>query len=52
MPLLIWLCGGALHVVDHNIWIPQLLPFAEQGFVVASVAYRTGRGRGAAGPTH
>lgn len=41
MPLLIWLCGGALHVVDHNIWIPQLLPFAEQGFVVASVAYRT-----------
>lgn len=40
-PLLVWLCGGALHVMDHNIWMPQLLSFAERGFIVASVEYRT-----------
>lgn len=40
-PLLVWLCGGALHVMDHNVWMPQLLSFAERGFIVASVEYRT-----------
>ena len=40
-PLLLWLCGGALHVMDHNIWMPQLLSFAERGFIVAGVEYRT-----------
>ena len=40
-PLLVWLCGGALSVVDQNIWMPQLLSFAEKGFIVASIEYRT-----------
>lgn len=40
-PLLVWLCGGGLHVMDHNIWLPQLIAFAEQGFIVAGVEYRT-----------
>ena len=41
MPLLVWLCGGGLSVVDHNIWLPQMVWFSERGFVVASVEYRT-----------
>lgn len=41
MPLIIWLCGGAVQVVDKDIWMPQLLRFAEAGFIVASVEYRT-----------
>ena len=41
MPLLVWLCGGAFQVVDKDVWMPQLLPFAEQGYIVASVEYRT-----------
>lgn len=41
LPLLVWLCGGGLRVMDQNIWMPQLVSFAEQGFVVASVQYRT-----------
>lgn len=41
MPLLIWVCGGAFQVVDKDVWMPQLLPFAEHGYVVASVEYRT-----------
>lgn len=41
MPLLVWLCGGALQVVDKDVWMPQLLRFAQEGFVVASVEYRT-----------
>ena len=38
-PLVIWLCGGGWTEVDHNIWLPQLLHLAEQGYVVASVGY-------------
>ena len=41
MPLLVWLCGGAIQVVDKDVWMPQLIRFAQEGFVVASVAYRT-----------
>lgn len=41
LPLLVWLCGGGLQVMDHNIWMPQLLSIAEQGFIVAGVEYRT-----------
>lgn len=40
-PLVVLLCGGALSVVDHNIWLPQMVWFAERGFIVASVEYRT-----------
>ena len=41
LPLLLWLCGGGLRVVDHNIWLPQMISIAEAGFIVASVEYRT-----------
>lgn len=41
MPLLVWLCGGGIQVMDKDIWMPQLIKFAEAGFIVASVEYRT-----------
>lgn len=41
LPLLLWLCGGGLRVVDHNIWLPQMVSIAEAGFIVASAEYRT-----------
>jgi len=41
MPLLIFLCGGGCQVVDRNVWVPQLIRYAKEGFVVASVEYRT-----------
>lgn len=41
LPLIVWFCGGAFQVVDKDIWIPQLVPLARQGFIVASVEYRT-----------
>ncbi len=40
-PLLIWLCGGNFQVMDRDIWLPQLMPYALRGFTVASVEYRT-----------
>lgn len=41
MPTIVWLCGGATQVVDKDVWMPQLIRFAQEGFVVASVEYRT-----------
>ena len=41
MPLLLWLCGGNFAQVDHNIWLPQMMPYARAGYVVASAEYRT-----------
>ena len=41
LPLIVWFCGGAFQVVDKDIWIPQLVPLAKQGFIIASVEYRT-----------
>lgn len=40
-PLIVWLCGGAFRVVDHAVWIPELMYYAKKGFIVASVEYRT-----------
>lgn len=40
-PLLVFLCGGAMQVVDNNVWIPQLIRYAKEGMIVASVEYRT-----------
>lgn len=40
-PLLVWLCGGGFHVMDKDVWIPQLTYFAQKGYTVASVEYRT-----------
>lgn len=40
-PAIIWICGGAYMVVDHSVWMPELVRFARAGYVVASVEYRT-----------
>ena len=40
-PLIIWICGGSYRLVDRAVWMPELLYFAERGYVVASVEYRT-----------
>lgn len=41
-PTIVWLCGGAFRVMDRSAWMPELMRYAEAGFVVASVEYRTG----------
>lgn len=41
-PCIVWFCGGAFRVMDRAVWMPELMRFAEAGFVVASVEYRTG----------
>lgn len=38
-PLIIWLCGGSFAEVDRNVWMPELVYFAKQGFAVAAVDY-------------
>ncbi|MDE6517830.1 MAG: alpha/beta hydrolase, partial [Acetatifactor sp.] len=40
-PVVIWICGGAYMVVDHSVWMPEMVRFARAGYVVASVEYRT-----------
>lgn len=42
LPCIVWFCGGAFRVMDRAVWMPELMRFAEAGFVVASVEYRTG----------
>lgn len=42
LPAIVWFCGGAFRVMDRSVWMPELMYFAEAGFVVASVEYRTG----------
>lgn len=41
MPLLIWICGGGYRCVNRSIWLPSMMTFAERGYVVASIEYRT-----------
>lgn len=41
-PCIVWFCGGAFRVMDRAVWMPELMRFAEVGFVTASVEYRTG----------
>lgn len=41
-PCIVWFCGGAFRVIDRAVWMPELMRFAEAGFVAASVEYRTG----------
>lgn len=41
-PAIVWFCGGAFRVMDRSVWMPELMRYAEAGFVVASVEYRTG----------
>lgn len=38
-PLLVFLCGGAWQKVDRNVWIPNLVSFAQHGYAVACVDY-------------
>lgn len=40
-PCIVWICGGAFMVVDHSVWMPEMLHFARNGYVVASIEYRT-----------
>lgn len=40
-PLLIWVCGGGFEQLDKDIWMPEMQYFARNGYVVASIEYRT-----------
>ncbi|MBP3478442.1 MAG: alpha/beta hydrolase [Oscillospiraceae bacterium] len=40
-PCIVWICGGAFMMVDHAVWMPEMLRFARAGYVVASIEYRT-----------
>ncbi len=38
----VWFCGGAFRVMDRSVWMAEMIHYAEAGFVVAGVEYRTG----------
>lgn len=40
-PAVIWICGGAYMVVNHSVWLPEMVRFARAGYVVAGIEYRT-----------
>ena len=40
MPCIVWVCGGGWMQMDYNAHLPNLVYFAERGYVVASVEYR------------
>lgn len=40
-PAVVWICGGAYRVVDRSVWLPQMVYFAQKGYVVACIEYRT-----------
>ncbi|MCI8556901.1 MAG: alpha/beta hydrolase [Lachnospiraceae bacterium] len=40
-PAIVWVCGGAYRVVDRSVWVPEMLYFAQRGYVFASIEYRT-----------
>lgn len=35
-PVVIWICGGAYMVVNHSVWLPEMVRFARAGYVVTS----------------
>lgn len=41
LPCIVWLCGGAWLQMDRNAHLPNLVEIARQGFIIASVQYRT-----------
>lgn len=41
-PAVVWFCGGAFRVMDRSVWMAEMVRYAEAGFVIASVEYRTG----------
>jgi acetyl esterase/lipase len=40
LPAIVWICGGGWLAMDRNAHLPNLVPLAQSGFVVASVEYR------------
>ena len=40
-PAVVWICGGAFLVMDRSVWMPEMMFYAEKGYVVACVDYRT-----------
>lgn len=49
-PLLVWICGGAWLGLDKGAHIAELAYLADQGYVVASVDYRTSNTAAMPGP--
>lgn len=41
LPLIIWICGGAFSITDKSVWMPEMVYYAERGYIVASIEYRT-----------
>ncbi|MDL2206004.1 alpha/beta hydrolase [Eubacteriales bacterium OttesenSCG-928-N13] len=40
MPLIVWLCGGAFQTMSRSAWLPEMMAYAQAGYVVACVDYR------------
>ena len=40
-PVILWICGGAFRVMNRAVWLPEMMHYAEKGYVIASVEYRT-----------
>ena len=40
-PAVLWICGGAFLVMDRSIWMPEMMAYAERGYAVACLDYRT-----------
>lgn len=40
-PCIVWICGGAFLVMDRSIWMPEMMRYAEAGYVIAGIEYRT-----------
>ncbi len=40
LPLIVWICGGAMWQQDRSIWLPTLMPYVKKGYAVAAVDYR------------
>jgi len=38
-PCIIWICGGGWTITDRFVYIPDLIPLAHRGFVLASIEY-------------
>lgn len=49
-PLIVWICGGAWLGLDKGAHIAELAYLADQGYVVASVDYRTSNTAAMPGP--
>jgi acetyl esterase/lipase len=41
LPVILWLCGGGFTAVDSDVWLPELVYFAKQGYAVVSAEYST-----------